>query len=86
MQLIKFDKDAIDIDCIVKIGFTRSAFQNLQKLEKDPEHIVEALSRLSRFIITTKADNAERFFLHTPFGIFSCGVNQKTKDGFSVIS
>lgn len=86
MQLIKFDKDAINIDYIVKIGFTRSAFQNLQKLEKDPEHIIKALSRLSRFIITTKEDNAERFFLHTTFGIFSCGVNQKTRDGFSVIA
>lgn len=86
MQLIKFDKNAIDINCIVKMGFTKRAFQDLQKLEKDPEHVIEALSQLTRFIITPREDNAEMFSLQTPFGNFLCGVNQKTRDGFSVIT
>lgn len=86
MQVIKFDKNAIQINCIVKMGFTNRAYQDLNKLTNNPEAYVAALSKLSRMIITPSEDNDEMFSLQTPFGNFLCGVNQKTADGFSVIT
>ena len=48
MQVIKFDKNAIQINCIVKMGFTNRAYQDLNKLTNNPEAYVAALSKLSR--------------------------------------
>ena len=86
MQVIKFDKNAIQINCIIKMGFTNRAYQDLNKITNNPEVYVAALSKLSRMIITPSEDNDEMFSLQTPFGNFLCGVNKKTADGFSVIT
>jgi len=86
MQVIKFDKNAIKINCIIKMGFTNRAYQDLNKITNNPEVYVAALSKLSRMIITPSEDNGEMFSLQTPFGNFLCGVNKKTADGFSVIT
>lgn len=86
MQVIKFDKNAIKINCIVKMGFTNRAYQDLDKITKNAEAYVAALSKLTRMIITPSEDKDDMFSLQTPFGNFLCGVNQKTGDGFSVIT
>lgn len=85
MQVIKFDKDAIDINCIIKIGFTNRAYQDMSKLTTNPEAYIAALSKLPRLIITPREDD-DMFSLHTTFGNFLCGVNQKSNDGFSIIT
>lgn len=86
MQIIKFDRNAIKINCIVKIGFTRSAYQDLCKFTPDPETRIAALSKLSRFIVVPREDSDDMFSLQTSFGNFFCGINHKTEDGFSIVS
>ena len=85
-NIIRFDKDVVDIDCIIKIGFTKRAYQDLLKLTGNPEGYIAALSGLRRLILTPGRDEEKMFHLHTTFGTFLCSVNQKTGDGFSVIT
>lgn len=86
MQVIKFDRNAILINCIIKMGFTNRAYQDLSKATGNPEACIAALSKLTRLIVTPREDSDDMFSLQTPFGNFLCGVNQKSADGFSVIT
>lgn len=85
MAFIRFDKDAIDVNCIIKLGFTRRAYLDISKYYEFPEEYVEALSKSTRLIIVPFEDD-DIFTITTPFGNFLCGLNQKTSDGFSIIS
>lgn len=84
--MIQFDKDMIDIDCPVKMGFTNRAYQDISKVIGNPEEYIEALSGLNRLIVTPHKDKEDMFFAQTPFGSFLCGVSQMSRDGFSIIS
>ncbi len=85
MQIIKFDKDAIKINCIIKFGITNSAYQGISKSNESPENCISMLSKLTRLIITPIEHEADKFELVTSFGCFGCALNDKTFDGFSVI-
>ncbi len=85
MQIIKFDKDAIKINCIIKFGITNSAYQGISKSNESPENCVAMLSKLTRLIITPIEHENDKFELVTSFGCFGCALNDKTFDGFSVI-
>lgn len=90
MQIIRFDRDIIPINCILKLGFTKSAYQKLSRVTENPEDDIAALSRLTRLIVTPKKDTDDMFSVQTPFGNFLCGVNrgvnQRSADGFSVVA
>lgn len=85
MQMIRFDKDAIETDEVIRIGFTNRAFQELSRLYPEPEPYLAALSGLGRIILTPAKDDG-MFTLHTTFGNFFCGVNQMSQDGFTVFT
>lgn len=86
MQLIKFDRNAILINCTVKMGFTNRAYRDLSRVTGNPEACIAALSKLTRLIITPREDKDDGFSLHTSFGSFLCGVNQMSPDGFTIIT
>lgn len=85
MKVIKFDKDAIDIDGVIRLGFTNRAFQELSRIYSEPEPYIAVLSGLRRIILTPAKDR-DMFTLHTTFGNFFCGVNLKFGEGFSILS
>lgn len=85
MQVIKFDRDAVKICGVIRLGFTNRAYQEMNKLLEDPEPYICALSKLGRIILTPGRE-ADRFMLHTVFGNILCGVDQKSGNGFSAIT
>lgn len=85
MRMIKFDKDAVEIPGVVRIGFTNRAYQDLNRVYEEPEPYLRALSGLRRIILTPREEK-DKFTLHTTFGNFLCGVNQMSGDGFSAIT
>lgn len=85
MQIIKFDKDAIKINCIIKFGITNSAYQGISNVNDYPENCIAMLSRLTRLIVTPMENEDDKFELVTSFGCFGCALNEKTFDGFSII-
>lgn len=85
MRVIKFDKDAIEIHGVLKVGFTNRAYGDLNRIYQDPEPYIRALSGLRRIILMPEKGK-DKFTIHTTFGNFLCGVNEMSGDGFSVIT
>lgn len=85
MQIIKFDKDTVKINKIIKLGITNRAYKELESIVGSPEECISRLSMLKRLVIAPEKDEDDKFEIVTSFGCFKCAINEKTYDGFSVI-
>lgn len=84
MKQIKFDREIIDLDTVLKIGFTYTGYNALSKIDEDTMSVIEAFSKLDRIIVVPYKENLY-FNIHTQWGNFFCKENEEYNTGFTVM-